>query len=146
MSRYRKSVWTTRALLFLLLAVSGCGSGRYPVTGRVSYEDGSPVEGGTVIGEATVNDKVVGVQGNIEKDGTFSWGADKPGQGALPGMYRVLVMPVALGDSEMAEGKRPSVSSKYGKYETSGITFEVKPGKNVLNITVTRPVPRSGEN
>lgn len=133
-----------RLLFVLILFVTGCGSGRYPVTGRVSYEDGSPVEGGTVIGEASVDGKPVGVQGNIAKDGTFSWGGDKPGEGALPGSYRVIIMPVALGDSERAQGKRPSISGKYGKYETSGITFELKPQKeNVLNITVARPQPRS---
>ena len=51
-------------------------------------------------------------------------------------------MPVALGDSELAEGKQPAVDGKYTKYGTSGITFEVKPGKNELNITVTRPKPK----
>jgi hypothetical protein len=109
------------------------------VTGRVTYEDGTPVDGGTVIGETTVNGKAVGVQGNIEKDGSFTWGTDKAGDGAVPGTYRVIVMPVALSDFERSEGKRPAVPSKYGKYETSGITFEVKPGKNELKITVTKP-------
>jgi hypothetical protein len=130
------------AILFLLALASGCGSGRYPVTGRVTYEDGTPVEAGTVVGEATVAGKVVGVQGNIAANGTFSWGGDRAGDGALPGDYRVLVMPRALGDSELAEGKVPTVDSKFARYETSGITFEVKPGKNELNITVTRPKPK----
>jgi hypothetical protein len=128
--------------LFLIVCAPGCGSGRYTVTGRVAYEDGSPVEAGTVIGEATVNGKLVGVQGNIASDGTFSWGSDRPGDGAPPGNYRVLVMPVALGDSELAAGKRPAVGGKYTKFETSGITFEVKPESNVLNITVARPKPK----
>jgi hypothetical protein len=110
----------------------------------VTYEDGSPVEAGTVIGEATVDGKPVGVQGNIERDGAFRWGTDRPGDGALPGKYRVVVMPAALGDSELAAGKTPAVDSKFTKYETSGITFEVKPGTNELNITVTRPKPRAG--
>ena len=130
------------ALVFLVVCVSGCGSGRYTVTGRVTYEDGSPVEAGTVIGEATVNGKLVGVQGNIASDGTFSLGSDRPGDGAPPGNYRVLVMPVALGDAELAAGKRPTVGGKYTKFETSGITFEVKPESNVLNITVARPKPK----
>jgi hypothetical protein len=128
--------------LFLIACASGCGSGRYTVTGRVTYEDGSPVEAGTVIGEATVNGKLVGVQGNIASDGTFSLGSDRPGDGAPPGNYRVLVMPVALGDAELAAGKRPAVGGKYTKFETSGITFEVKPEANVLNITVERPKPK----
>lgn len=132
------------APLFLLILVTGCGSGRYPVTGRVIYEDGTPVEEGTVIGEATVDGKLVGVQGNIEPDGTFVWGTERAGDGALPGNYRVIVMPRALGDQEMADGKLPAVASKYTRYETSGITFEVKPGKNELNIKVTKPKARTG--
>jgi hypothetical protein len=110
----------------------------------VTYEDGRPVEAGNVIGEATVNGKLVGVQGNITRNGTFSWGTDRAGDGAVPGKYRVIVMPVALGDSELAAGKVPAVDSKFTKYETSGLTFDVKPEKNVLNITVTRPTPKPG--
>src|SRR5262249_36993168 len=102
------------------------------------------VEAGTVIGETTVDGRVVSVQGNIEKDGTFSWGTDRPGDGAFPGYYRVLVVPVALGDSERAAGKVPAVGGKFSKCETSGITFEVKPGTNELNIPVTRPKPKRG--
>ena len=131
--------------LVLIVLVSGCGSGRYTVTGRVTYEDGTPVEGGTVIGEATVNGKPVGVQGNIEKDGTFTWGTERAGDGAVPGTYRVIVMPIALRDTELGEGKRPAVSSKYTKYETSGITFEVKAGKNELKITVTKPKSKTAD-
>jgi hypothetical protein len=109
----------------------------------VAYEDGTPVEGGTVIGEASVGGKLVGVQGTIEKDGTFRWGGSRPGDGAVPGNYRVLVMPIPLGDSELAEGKVPAVDGKFAKYDTSGITFEVKSGKNELPITVTRPQPKT---
>jgi len=129
----------------VLLFAAGCGSGRYPVSGLVTYEDGTPVEAGTVIGEAAVDGKPAGVQGNIEKDGTFTWGADRPGDGALPGTYKVVVMPRALGDSELAEGKRPAVDGKYTKFETSGLSFEVKPQKNEFNITVSRPKSKPKE-
>lgn len=142
MNRWRFLRLRILVVLFLFAVSSGCGSGRSTVTGRVAYEDGSPLEAGIVIGEATVDGKVVGVQGNITRDGTFSWGADQEGDGALPGNYRVVVMPVALGDSELAEGKQPAVDGKFTHYDSSGLTFEVKPGKNVLNITVTRPKPR----
>jgi hypothetical protein len=130
------------AWVLFVLAVSGCNSGRYSVTGKITYEDGSPVEAGTVIAEASVDGKIVAVQANIERDGSFRLGADKPGDGALPGNYRVLIMPVALGDSELAAGKRPAVAGKYTKFETSGITLEVKPGPNILNIKVARPDPK----
>jgi hypothetical protein len=139
MSRRTRHLLGVLAVLALSAVAPGCGSGRQPVTGRVTYEDGAPVEEGTVVGEAVVDGKPVGVQGNISKDGTFRWGGEKAGDGALPGTYRVLVMPRALGDSELSAGKVPAVDGKFAKYETSGITFEVKPGKNELPITVTRP-------
>ena len=143
----RTTFFRLRALgPLLLLFAAGCGSGRYPVSGRVTYEDGTPVPAGIVIGEATVDGRPVGVQGNIEKDGSFTWGADKAGDGALPGTYKVIVMPRALGDSELAEGQRPDVDGKYTKYETSGLSFEVKPRPNEFNITVSRPKPKPGGN
>lgn len=139
----RRTLCRFRVLVpVLALLAVGCASGRYPVGGRVTYEDGTPVGEGTVIGETTVDGKAVGVQGNIEKDGSFTWGSDKPGDGAPPGTYKVLVMPRALGDGELAEGKQPSVAGKFTRFETSGITFEVKQEKNVLNITVSRPKPK----
>src|SRR5262245_51767809 len=55
MSGWIPRPWRVLAPLFLMALASGCGSGRYPVTGRVTYEDGSPVEAGTVVAEATVN-------------------------------------------------------------------------------------------
>lgn len=125
------------------LFAAGCGSGRYPVAGKVTYDDGGPVPAGTVIGEATVDGKLVGVQGNIASDGSFAWGGDRAGDGALPGDYKVIVMPRALGDAEMGEGKRPDVEGKYTKYASSGLTFTVKAESNKYDITVSRPKPRS---
>lgn len=126
-------------LLLVLLACAGCGSGRYPVHGRVTYEDGQPVPAGIVMAEATIEKEPVSVQGNIEQDGMFQWGADTPGDGALPGSYRVIIMPLTPSDLELSQGKKPDVPGKYGSYESSGITFEVKPQDNVLDITVSRP-------
>jgi hypothetical protein len=121
-----------------IVPVSGCGD-RYSVTGRVLYEDGTPVEAGTVIAEGVVDGKPVGLQGNIGPDGRFALGGTRRGDGAVPGTYRVMVVPPALGDSEMAQGKRPAVAGKYGRYETSGLTLEVKAQSNELTLRVTRP-------
>lgn len=129
------------AVLLLALLAAGCSSGRYPVSGRVTYEDGTPVTEGTVIGETTVDGKAAGVQGVIEPDGSFSWGGERPGDGAAPGSYKVLVTPRALSNVEIAAGAQPSVSGKYTKFDSSGLTFDVKPESNVFNITVTRPAP-----
>lgn len=130
----------TRLLFFLSIALCiGCGSGRYPVHGTVKYADGSPLEGGTVIAEGMAEGKLVSLQANVEPDGTFKLGSMAPGDGALPGSYKAVVMPVALGDSELAAGKTPSVEGKYTKFETSGIEFEVTKGPNKVDITVAKP-------
>jgi hypothetical protein len=118
---------------------TGCSSGRVPVTGTVKYPDGSPLEGGTVIAEAKIEDKNVTVQANVEADGSFELGGIQAGDGAFPGKYRAVVMPVALGDADLAAGKTPSVEGKYTRFESSGIEFEVTQGPNVVNITVTKP-------
>jgi hypothetical protein len=131
-------------LAMTLVLLAGCNSGRSTVTGTVTYDDGTPVESGIVIGDATVDGKPVSVQGMI-RNGAFSWGGAKEGDGALPGQYKVIVVPPDLSEYQLAQGMTPAIDGKYGKYETSGLTFEVKPGKNVFDITVTRPKPRRKE-
>jgi hypothetical protein len=138
----RKCYLSVFPLAFVLLA--GCGSGRSTVTGTVTYEDGTPVESGVVIGEATVDGKLVAVQAAI-RNGAFSWGGAKEGDGALPGQYRVIVLPESLSEYQLSQGMTPAIDGKYGKYETSGLSFEVKHGKNQFDIKVTRPKPRRGE-
>jgi hypothetical protein len=129
-------------LAALLVSVTGCGSGRVSVSGKVTYDDGTPVESGSVIGEATVNGKVVAVQGTIKTDGTFSWGGDREGDGAVPGNYKVIVVPVSLSEYQQSQGMTPAVDGKYTRYETSGLSYDVKPGGNEFNITVSRPKPK----
>lgn len=123
----------------VLLALTGCGSNRSVVTGKVTYDDGSPVESGTVIAEATVNGKLVAVQAAIQRDGSFSWGGEREGDGALPGQYKVLLMPITVSDYHASQGMTTNMDGKYGKYETSGLSFEVKPGPNVFDIKIDKP-------
>jgi hypothetical protein len=130
---------TLLAALAFLAGVAGCRGGRYAVHGRVVYEDGSPVTQGLVIGEKAEGDERVRAQGNVQSDGTFSWGTLSPGDGAEPGKYRVVVVPPAVGERAASQGVRPAIDLKFSNPETSGIEFEVRPGKNELNITVTKP-------
>lgn len=136
--------WLTLAGCVALLGVAGCGGNLCPVSGRVTFDDGSPLDAGLVVCEARVGDKPVMARGGLRPDGTFELGTDKPGDGARPGKYRVLVMPRGLSAAE-ASKRPPIIDRKFEKYETSGIEFEVKAGqKNELNITVTRPKGRTG--
>jgi hypothetical protein len=128
------------SISLVLVALVGCGSGRFPVTGIVKYADGTPCPGGTVIAEGnTADGKLVSLQGNIEPDGKFTLGSLNPGEGGLPGSYKVMVMPIALSDFELGQGKKPDVSGKFGKFETSGLTFEVKDGPTNVELVVTKP-------
>jgi hypothetical protein len=134
---------TLLAALAFLAGVAGCGGGRYAVHGRVVYEDGSPVTEGIVIGEKAEGDRRVKAQGSVKSDGTFSWGTLSPGDGAEPGKYRVVVVPRAVGEKEASLGVLPAIDRKFSNPQTSGIDFEVKPGRNELDITVTRPKPKT---
>jgi hypothetical protein len=134
---------TLLATLALLLGVAGCGDARYAVHGRVVYEDGTPLTEGLVVGEMAEGDRRVMARGNVNSDGTFSWGTERPGDGAAPGKYRVVVLPRAVGETDASRGILPAVAPKFSNPQTSGIDFEVKPGRNELNITVTKPAPRA---
>ena len=135
------------AALFALAALAGaagCGSGRYPVSGRVTYDDGSPLTEGSVVGEGREGEVVFMARGTVGPDGKFEWGTERAGDGARPGKYRVLVTPRTLSNAELEQGMVPAVDGKFARYDTSGIEFEVKDARNELNITVTRPKVKSG--
>lgn len=127
-----------RLLVLLFLSFfGGCGWGLVPVSGTVVYDDGSPVEEGTVAGELVEGGANM-VQGNI-KNGTFSLGTFRPGDGAKPGKYKILIQCRALGDAELAEGKLPAIDEKFGSYNTSGLTLEVTGPRNEVKSVVSRP-------
>jgi hypothetical protein len=91
-------------LAWLLCGVVGCGSGEpfdmLPVSGKVTYEDGSPISAARI--EVTFEPQVEpidqktharhGVAEVNVKDGTFSKAASrKPGDGLVVGRHKVRV-------------------------------------------------------
>jgi hypothetical protein len=125
---------------FLLLA--GCGSGTYPVEGKVLWKDGSPASdlaGSNVIFEGV--DKKNSAVGSIQADATFRLMTNKPDDGAPAGDYKVLIIEVGRhalpgGDgSEMAPGK---IDSRYADPSTTDLRATVKPGVNPVTLTVER--------
>jgi hypothetical protein len=125
------------ACLFTLLGVSGCGGGLYPVQGQVVYEDGTPMTEGFVICEMQEGGAAVMARGPIQPDGTFRLGTRKPGDGARPGKYRVLVTPRARTEEE--KNLPPVLDPKFTRYSTSGLEFEVKKEKNDFPLKVSKP-------
>jgi len=131
----------TDLLLFLLFAcffVSGCGSAHEPLSGKVTFEDGSPLPKGEVI---FVTDSFQAV-GTIQEDGTYTVGSLGMADGLPPGTYRVYISEAVEhlgGDIDAPTDDRPLVAAKYTAADTSGLTCEVPAEDNRFDITVTPP-------
>lgn len=131
-------LWTT----LVLAACAGCGGGTYPVAGKVVFEDGKDaveLAGGTVHFESVDRQPAVSAHGVIQPDGTFHLETQRPGDGAYPGRYRVLVSPPARDDRDGARPLPPVLDSRYEKYETSGLEFSVDRRANQLTVPVRKP-------
>lgn len=128
LSRGHLALFTASALT---LALTGCGNDLQPVTGKVVYDDGSPVQGGSV----TFNSKSKGVNasGDIADDGTFAlkFGGN---QGAPPGEYKVVVV-----GKDTGYGNPPTVDNVFGDPANTPLTQEIVAGKNDVTIKVKRP-------
>ena len=86
--------------------------------------------------DPAVRDKLVQAQGTIQPDGSFELGVNIPKEGAPAGKYRVLINP---GDMSDLDAKvRSGFDRRYTDFDTSGLEFEVKPGKNEFPIQLTR--------
>jgi hypothetical protein len=123
--------------------MAGGGPALYPVRGKVVYEDGSPMPEGFVVAEMKDGDTVVMMRGEIHPDGTFQLGSLRPGDGARPGKYRVLVTGRARAPAE--EHLPPVIDTKFQSFETSGLEVEVRKAPNDFTFKVTKPkVPPRG--
>ena len=76
--------------------------------------------------------------GEIHPDGSFKLGTREPGDGAVVGTYRAAVMPVALSEAEQSR-RKPILHHRYEDMDTSGLEFEVRPGRNEITLHVARP-------
>ena len=125
----------------ILLVASGCGNERElaPVTGKVIYQ-GKPLSFGTVMLQAPSGQPATG---RIRTDGTFELETCGEGGGAPVGEMRVRVLCFECqGPNPPKDGSQgqPLIPHKYTSYESSGLTFEVKPGqRQELIIDVTDP-------
>jgi hypothetical protein len=123
----------------LLLGAIGCGPKLYPARGTVTYPDGSPVTEGLVVFESKDQEKTTTARGEIRSDGSFELATFKPGDGARPGKYRVLVAPKFDPNAVDRPSKKPPFHSRYGEFKTSGLELDVTAaGPNEFPIKVTR--------
>lgn len=150
-SRFGTTVLKFHPLLIVAAAAAclpGCGSGKlptYPVTGKVTFENGHPLTtGGIVLCESldVQSDGVpVVARGKIEKDGTFELFTFEEGDGVVAGKHRVLVRAQRDEDDYLKRGivPRPVIDERFEDYETSGLELTVEEDDNDFPIVVTPP-------
>lgn len=123
--------------LALLFCAVGCGgSDLAKVTGTVMYK-GAPVSSGTITFAAA--DKPA-AYGELQPDGSYELMTEKPGDGATPGAYQVMV--VAMQDQkdllpeERSALPAPMVPTIYTSLATTPLTAEVESGDNEINFVL----------
>jgi hypothetical protein len=128
-------------LLTLAAVFAGCGSSSKtsPVAGRVTYKD-KPVAKAS-ISFTPVEGSTPAANGVTDGDGRFTLSTFGINDGALPGNYRVAIIargpdrpprPGEMGSGmpgEMMPGE-PVIPTKYFAPDSSGLTYEVKRGRN----------------
>jgi len=122
--------------LGLCLLSGGCSNGDLArVHGKVTLDDGAPVANATVVFENSATN--VSASGTTADDGTYELMSLKPGDGAPPGNYAVTVHHPMPADSSQVQGPR-LFPPWYERPDTSGLTYEVKRGRNEFDIPLQR--------
>jgi hypothetical protein len=125
--------------LAVLAGLVGCGGGKTaPVNGRVKLKDGSDVSvlaGYSLTFEAE-GDKTSAV-GEVDRDGAFKLSTFGANDGAMPGKYRVAINPPNNPDPDKPP-TRSKLPARYANLETSGLTAEVKPGQNNIELELDK--------
>jgi hypothetical protein len=115
-----------------LLLMAGCsGASKGAVHGQVTLPGGGPAKG-VIVGFENV-EKHVRSTGTTGDDGRYELSTDSKGDGAPIGSYHVTVRQAGPADSSQAQPPR-QFPARYETPESSGLTCEVKGGRNTYNI------------
>ena len=121
------SIQRCAVLAVLLPLLTGCGGPQVTqVTGRVTLADGKVPAGVYVMFMDDVNKR--SPSGMVGADGRYTLTTEKPGDGALPGVYKISFGPASPADSNDPTPPTP-FHAKYLSASTSGLEREVKPGQ-----------------
>jgi hypothetical protein len=151
MTRPVRPIITVLAVLSFAWTACGCGDNlkpRYRVSGKVTYK-GQPVAKGT-ISFSPLDQAGEGAYGEVVA-GSYSLTTYTPGDGAVPGRYRVSIAsadvvtpqaafdtnPNATPEAAVAKAQRTAkhhIPVKYASPDASGLTAEVKATSNTLDF------------
>ena len=137
-------------MVLVFLALTGCGKG-FPVGGKVTFPDGSPLTVGYVCFETPT----MTLTGTINSSGEYKISGASPEEGVPAGEYQVYIAGAVKSGSENSgppeldsDGNAlvrtidkpdiPLIHPKYTTKSSSGLQCEVK-GKTTFNIEVTQP-------
>ena len=129
-------------VLFLLVGCGSDGVRTYPVTGTVTFPDGTPLAGGLVQFRSVTGEHRVGARGPIQQDGSYQLGTFESGDGAVEGDHEVLVTPPPFeGDRDEVRFVPEIIHRKHTSFSTSGLRYTVSPDgdDNQFDIVVERP-------
>jgi hypothetical protein len=133
-----KTRWATLPLMLLL---AGCGEPPvFPVQGKVEFTDGgdpAPLAGYVVTFRAEDQTKT-SAEGRVLTDGSFTLSSFVLGEndGTVPGRHQIALTPPPA----TSEGRRPPpvIDAKYWRFETSGLSAEVRREPTEVLLKVER--------
>lgn len=120
--------------VMLVCAVAGCGRGGARVSGTVTL-DGRPLDTGSVQFHPAAAGPVA--YGTIDAQGRFTLTVGAATSPVPPGRYTATVVAVAATAPTNPNAETvpvPITPRKYGDVATSGLTFNLKPGENTIDI------------
>ena len=135
----RNILW---ALPLGLLLAAGCGESHVevvPAGGTVKFSDGTVPQGEVAIVNFTPVSKDKksvnkGASGSIQPDGTFKLTTVEPGDGAIPGKYKAIVVVF-----KTYQGQESLVPGKYTNARTTPFEVTVEsPGTNEFTFTLDK--------
>lgn len=132
------------SFMLLLVVSTGCGD-KSSVSGKVSFDDGTPLN----VGKVMFTDGTNSGFGKINEKGEYKMGMTKEGEGMPNGSYQVYIMDAskedpslsrASDDGETFTPKVLIIDPKFTNPKQSELKCDVS-GKTTFDIKVTKPGP-----
>ena len=129
-------------LALALLVLGGCretGERYYPVSGKITFADGSPAMFGSIESRSNSATPVI-ARGRIGKDGTFDLRSTGGKAGLVEGTHQLIIIQVIgspRGGGTVIHNHGHETAAKYRTYETSDLSIKVQPNEdNHFELTV----------
>jgi uncharacterized protein (TIGR03067 family) len=132
-------------------AVEARGPKLVKVSGTVKFKDGTTIavpEGGRAVVSFTPADTTgdlapgqirKGASGTVKEGGRFDMGTIKPGDGVIPGRYRVFLMTQKNVAVSPADPGNQFVPQKYTRPDTSGLEVTIEKPTSDLRFELDKP-------